>query len=193
MKVYIVYAHPNPHSFNHALLESFTKGLGLAGHIYEVADLYGMNFDPRLTEQELPGSGGHRPIEIIKQQDKVSWAEAIVFIYPVWWTGPPAILKGWIDRVFSVGFAYGFDEVTGQPMSLLKHQKALILSTAGSNQEQAEASGMTSALRAVMEDSVFRLAGIEEVGQVLFYRVNTTTDEERRRYLEEAERLGKEF
>jgi len=107
MKVLIVYAHPNHQSFNHAIVESFIKGLSAAGHIYKLVDLYAINFNPCLSGDDFIKLMENKiPDDIRIQQEKVSWADGIVLIHPVWWTGPPAILKGWIDRVFSLGFAY---------------------------------------------------------------------------------------
>ena len=128
MKVLIVYAHPSPQSFNHAILESFTKGLGEAGHTYEVVDLYAINFNPCLSGEDFAMfMEGKTPDDIRAQQEKVSQADGIVFIHPSWWSGPPAILKGWIDRVLSMGFAYMVDEKDGSHSGLLKNQKALVI------------------------------------------------------------------
>jgi NAD(P)H dehydrogenase (quinone) len=194
MKILIVYAHPNPQSFNHAILEAFTSGLSESGHTYEVVDLYAARFNPCLDGGDLAAlTAGKTPEDIRAQQEKLSRAEGIVFIHPVWWAGAPAILKGWVDRVFSMGFAYKFDEKTGHPVGLLKHKKGLVINTAGAGEEDAEASGMTKTINRAEVEGVLKFCGVREARHVIFYNVIMTDDETRRQYLEEAKKLGKTF
>jgi NAD(P)H dehydrogenase (quinone) len=131
MKVLIVHAHHEPTSFNGALTRHASEALVAAGHEAAVSDLYAMGFDPvsdrrnfttvadpaRLRQQDeealASARGGFAP-ELQAEMDKVAWCDALILQFPIWWLGPPAILKGWIDRVFAVGVAYGggrcFDE-----------------------------------------------------------------------------------
>jgi NAD(P)H dehydrogenase (quinone) len=136
---------------------------------------------------------GKVPDDIKMQQEKVSRAEAIVFIHPVWWAGPPAILKGWIDRVFSMGFAYRFDEKTGEPVGLLKHKKAVVINTAGAREEDAKASGMTDAINRTEVEGMFTFCGIRKTQHVVFHNVMMPDGKTRTKYLEEARELGKKF
>jgi len=194
MKVLIVYAHPNPQSFNHAILESFTKGLTEAKHTYEVIDLYAIKFNPVLSIEDLvKRSEGKVSDELKGHQEKISQAQGIVFIYPIWWYDPPAILKGWIDRVFSVGFAYMIDIKEGKAWGLLKNQKALIINTAGGMEEDAKLTGSTDALKKIEDDLIFRFCGINDVQHVIFYNVILVDDATRKGYLEDARNLGKTF
>src|SRR4030042_6427342 len=111
MKVLVFYAHPFPKSFNHAVLERFTQGLQSKGHAVEILDLYDSGFNPLLTAGDLASlQGGEVPADIKAEQTRVSGAEGLAFIFPLWWSSMPAMLKGWIDRVFSLGFAYAFTE-----------------------------------------------------------------------------------
>ncbi len=193
MKVLVVYAHPNPKSYNHAILESFTEGLSQAGHSCEVLDLYAINFNPCLNTEELAmRMEGKAPEDVQAQQEKVSQAEALVLIHPVWWVGTPAILKGWIDRVFSLGFAYNYDE-TGHPVGILKHKKALIINTAGATEADAEVSRMTDILKQIESDHIIKFCGINDVQHVIFYNVIMADDTTRKAYLEECRNLGKDF
>ncbi|MBW2369158.1 MAG: NAD(P)H-dependent oxidoreductase, partial [Deltaproteobacteria bacterium] len=133
MKVLIVYAHPNPESFNHAVLEAFLEGLSEAGHTSDVIDLYEMNFDPCLSLDDFVKLfSGSSSDDVLSHQERVNNADAVVFIHPFWWFGIPAILKGWIDRVFSMGYAYMANEETGEMIGLLKLNKALVITTTGS-------------------------------------------------------------
>lgn len=111
MKHVIVYAHPNTESFNHAILETVKKELEEKGHEVRVRDLYELNFNPVLGASDfISFSQGNTPADIKEEQEHISWADSITFIYPVWWAGLPAILKGYVDRVFSHGFAYAYGE-----------------------------------------------------------------------------------
>ena len=192
MRVYIIYTHPNPESFNHAILESFTKGLTEAGHSFEVSDLYAENFKADLGVKDLQLVFDGKVSDDIKPyQDKILASDALVFIYPVWWLYCPALLKGWFDRVLSSGFAYGVDESGLIP--LLKQRKALIISTVGGARESYQDSGVESTMRKIMDDGVPRTCGIQNVEHVFFYDVINTDDNTRKGYLEQAYSLGKEF
>ena len=194
MQVLIVYAHPNPQSFNHAIVESFTKGLAETGHTYEVADLYASNFNPCLSGGDLAQlMEGKTPNDIRVQQEKISQADALVFVHPIWWFAPPAILKGWIDRVLSMGFAYILDEKDGHPVGLLKNQKALIINTAGGTEEEANTLGSTDALKKIAGDLTLKFCGINNIEHVMFYNVIMADDVTLKGYLEQAESLGKNF
>ena len=194
MQVLIVYAHPNPQSFNHAIVESFTKGLAESGHTYEVVDLYASNFNPCLSGGDLAQlMEGKTPDDIRVQQEKISQADALVFVHPIWWFAPPAILKGWIDRVLSMGFAYILDEKDGHPVGLLKNQKALIINTAGGTEEDANMLGSTDALKKIAGDLTLRFSGINNIEHVMFYNVTMADEATLKGYLEQAESLGKNF
>lgn len=193
MKVYVIYAHPNPKSFNHAILESFTKGLAEAGHSFEISDLYADNFKADLDVEDLEQIfAGKIPEDIKFYQDKILASDAMVFIYPVWWQGCPALLKGWIDRVFSQRFAYGFGE-SGLMVPLLKHHKALVINTGGGTREHFQDSGFEAAICKVMDDGVLGLCGIQNVEHVIFYNVIRADDNTRKGYLEQAYSLGRQF
>ncbi len=192
MKVLVVYAHPNSKSFNHAVLEAFTKGLKGGGHAYEVVDLYSIDFNPCTKLEDLAQfSGGQMPKDVLDQQEKVSSADGLVFIFPrLDWTYP-AILKGWIQRVFSYGFAYSFSEkgVRG----LLHHKRALLISTTMAPEEFYEKSGLKDAYEKISNTTLRDYSGIANVDHVTFYALTVVDDETRKKYLEKTYRLGKEF
>ena len=189
MKVLIVFAHPNPESFNRAVLNSFMQGLESKKHPYEVVDLYAMNFQPCLTSQDLAAfQTGTVPADIQAQQAKVSEADALVFIFPVWWSAPPAILKGWVDRVFSLKFAYDFTDQG--PVGLLRDKKALLLTTSGGDQAFFESSGIQKAIEATVDLGIFGFTGMESVQHVFFYNVVDGDEALRSGYLKKAYQLG---
>jgi NAD(P)H dehydrogenase (quinone) len=124
MKVFVVYAHPERRSFNGALLEAAEFTLGSAGHEVRVSDLYAMGFDPvaRATdfktrlhadrldyfaEQRHAYSNGTLSDDIGAEIEKVRWCDMLILQFPLYWFSLPAILKGWVDRVFVPGFAFG--------------------------------------------------------------------------------------
>ncbi|MEW6668480.1 MAG: NAD(P)H-dependent oxidoreductase [Thermodesulfobacteriota bacterium] len=189
MKVLVVYAHPYPKSFNHAVLESFTQGLQSKGHAVEVLDLYARGFNPLLSEGDLAAlQGGEIPADIKAEQARVSGAEGLAFIYPLWWSSMPAMLKGWIDRVFSLGFAYAFSQEG--PIGLLKHRKALLITTCGADQAHMEESGIQRAIQMTTDMGIFAFTGIPEIRHEFLYNVVQIDQSTREQYLKRAFSLG---
>jgi NAD(P)H dehydrogenase (quinone) len=199
MKVLVVYAHPNPLSFNNAVLSAFRRGLDDGGHDCEVVDLYKIDFDPRFKQEDFAQfTGGPMPEDVREQQRKVAWADAMAFISPIWWMGFPAILKGWGERVFSNGFAYrltreGWQGNTLGRIGLLSHRKVLIVNTTFFSEKDYEATGLKDAVTKTMEEWAFRGSGVPEIQHVYYYGVYWVDDPTRKAYLKSAYELGKEF
>jgi NAD(P)H dehydrogenase (quinone) len=129
--VLLVLAHPNPESLNGATAKSIQSALEDAGHHVRYKDLYRMNFDPVLGMRDFTAwSEGTVPDDVKREQEDISWADGFAFIYPIWWHERPALLKGWIDRTFTKGFAWDFDE-SGR-VGLLRGMKAFVAATYGS-------------------------------------------------------------
>lgn len=139
----------------------------------------------------------YRPGDVRAQQDKVKGADALAFIAPVYFVGFPAMLKGWIERVFTLGFAYGFTpagwkgDLSGR-VPMLTHQKALILQTTIFD-EQAYQSGLRDAMQLLVDEFCLRYPGVKHVEREYFYAVHGADDATRRGYLERAYRAGREF
>ena len=101
MNALIIYAHPNPKSFNHAILTEMQRGLKDGNTTYEVIDLYKDNFNPNLVfNEDIKRSDLMNDVEVKRYQELIKKADHLIFIYPIWWYGTPAILKGFLDRVF---------------------------------------------------------------------------------------------
>lgn len=138
-----------------------------------------------------------RPRDVVEQQEKIAQAQALAIIAPVWFVGFPAILKGWIERVFTYGFAYSLTpegwqgELKGR-VPLFKHEKALIISTTHFN-EKAYQAGLGEAMKRLIDDFGFRYPGIKKVEHVYFYSVGAVDAVTRQNYLQQAYCLGKEF
>lgn len=149
--VHVVYAHPSERSFTREVLDAFLGGLDESGRTYTVSDLYAMDFRSELTSAEYEREAAYDvdapvPEDVAAEHARLAAAEAWVFVYPVWWADCPAWLKGWFDRVWTVGFARG-------PMPAGRRTvaaKALVLCTAGYDVAELEASGCYRAMRTVM-------------------------------------------
>jgi NAD(P)H dehydrogenase (quinone) len=139
----------------------------------------------------------YRPKDVLAQQQKVANAQALAFIAPVYFVGFPAMLKGWIDRVWTPGFAFGLTpdawkgNINGR-VPLLKHEKALIIQTTIFD-EHAYDAGRRDAMKVLIDEWGFRYPGIKTVEHVYFYAVHGADDATRRGYLERAYSLGREF
>lgn len=146
--VHVVYAHPDDRSFTREILDAFLSGLSEAGHTWTLSDLYAMGFRSELTFEEYERESGGRagaPVseDVAAEQTRLDAASVWAFVYPVWWTDCPARLKGWFDRVWTVGFAYKSPTVRAA-------DKALVLCTAGYSVAELKASGCYQAMETVM-------------------------------------------
>ena len=137
------------------------------------------------------------PRDVRRYQERVAWAEALAFISPIWFVGFPAIMKGWFERVFTVKFAFSLSsagwhgDVRGR-IPLLRHEKALIISTTIFNKEAYDA-GLREAMRQLIDEFTLHYPGIRTVEHEYFYAVNMADQKTLEGYLERAYRLGKEF
>ncbi len=193
MRVLVLLAHPKPDSFNAALLKEFVGGLVEAGHEPDVADLYGEDFRPALGAEDLACMGAEAPDPAVRSyQERILAAQGLAFVFPVWWFGPPAMLKGFVDRVFQENFAFRFKE-GGLVEGLLHHRRALVLNTTGASALMYRTFGFGDPLRKSFCDWTLRFCGIKEVEQILFHEVVNTDDATRAAYLLEARWLGREF
>jgi NAD(P)H dehydrogenase (quinone) len=184
MKHLIVYSHPNIASFNHALKETLVRVLKEKGQDVRVRDLYALHFDPVLKADDFETFlAGKVPGDIAIEQDLVRWADQLTFLYPVWWGRMPSILGGYLDRVFSKGFAYDYT-ATG-PVGLLPGKKVYAVSTMGAPLDFAVSSGGIKSMEQIIDNETFKFCGMEMVGHKYFGSVPTVTDEDRKKMLEE--------
>ncbi|MBE6888521.1 MAG: flavodoxin family protein [Ruminococcaceae bacterium] len=194
MNVFIVYCHPSKTSFTYEILQSFMRGLHDAGHKTMLSDLYEMDFRTDLTEEEYLRETHYRadlPLcdDVIAEQKKLEAADAVVFVYPVFWTEAPAKLVGWFDRVWSCGFAYA-------DCNMKTLDKALFLACAGKTLQSLEETGNKQAMETVMlGDRINQRA--KEKSMVFFDGITHYDEEQSARmkplHLETAYKLGIEF
>lgn len=191
MKYLIVYAHPNPKSFNHAIKEAVVEELSIAGKETSVRDLYALDFNPVLKGEDFIALQKGTVLDDVKEeQEYISSSDIIVFVSPLWWTGLPAILKGYIDRVFSIGFAYAITE-TGISR-LLKDKKALVITTTGTPYDMYEASGMFNSIGQTIDGGIFNFCGVEVIEHKYFTAIPYVTDSDRAKMLEDVRVLVRE-
>ncbi|UWY27936.1 NAD(P)H-dependent oxidoreductase [Flavobacterium sp. TR2] len=133
MNILIVYAHPSKKSYTFQVLERLKLTLNNENWNVEISDLYASHFVSDMSETEYEREGFaktqlHLPADVLAEQEKIEKADCIIFLYPVWWSDCPAKLKGWFDRVYSVGYAYGQNE-TSRKMKTIPY--GLVICTAG--------------------------------------------------------------
>jgi NAD(P)H dehydrogenase (quinone) len=159
MKNLIIYAHPNPASLNHFFKETVLQSLKNSEQEVVVRDLNAIHFNPVLSLEDMQGQRMGKVADDVKtEQDFITWADQIIFIYPIWWTGMPAIIKGYIDRVFSYGFAYRYDQ--GIQKGLLTGKSTIIINSHGKSNAEYEAIGMDKALALTSDIGIFNYCGL---------------------------------
>ncbi|WP_109082799.1 NAD(P)H-dependent oxidoreductase [Aggregatibacter kilianii] len=182
MKHLIISAHPNPQSFNRALVEEVIKATRQAGGETVVRDLYTLDFNPVLSWRELNASmEGIVPAEIKFEQKLITEADLITFIYPLWWMGFPAILKGYLDRVLSYGFAY--QNENNISVGLLEHKKIQQFITMGNSIEKYQQLGFDKALKSCLVDGLFNFCGITDIQHDIFGNIHLLDETERQTIL----------
>jgi NAD(P)H dehydrogenase (quinone) len=194
MKVLVIVAHPNKASFNHAIALTCSKTLSDNGHAVMAHDLYDEQFDPILPFGEFPKEAA-LPAIIQRHGEEVAEADGIVIVHPNWWGQPPAILKGWVDRVIRPGVAYEFvegDSGEGVPRGLLKAESAIIFNTSNTETKR-EKNVFGDPLQLIWENCVFGLCGVPKFHRRMFTVVVTSTEAERREWLSEVAAIMKRF
>ncbi len=188
MNVLIVLAHPDQCSFNHAIAKTAAAALERLGHAVISHDLYAESFDPVLCAAEIQRDAPLPPA-VHRHCNELADADGIVIIHPNWWGQPPAILKGWIDRVVRPGVAYAFQEGDGGegiPVGLLRARTAVVFNTSNTPAHR-ERDVFGDPLEAVWRRCVFDLCGVRDVRRRMFGVVVTSTSEERNGWLREVE------
>ena len=180
----ILYCHPDGESFNHAILEQVKSWLEKHGHAYRLRDLYAEPLHPILSVRELSGGADE---DVKKEQAHVHWAQTHIFIYPTWWMGMPALLKGWVDRVYSKGFAYKISG--GRPEGLLTDKKVIVFNTQGLPEDYFGPSRYNEAITVTQDEGVWAFCGFTVLAHRNFPEIGTVSDETRQAYLDQVEEV----
>jgi NAD(P)H dehydrogenase (quinone) len=195
MHVYIVFAHPSEDSFNSEVLEAFANGLRDAGHTYEVGDLYRMDFKSEMDLEQYHREVGLDPdvpvpADVKVEQEKINRADALVFIYPVWWSDCPAKLKGWFDRVLTYGYAYFYDQ-NEERYTRIEIKKALVICSAGHPLEHLEKIGIAESMKRIMLDDRLLGIGVKEAQMEILGGMMPKDKRYRQENLKKAYHLGR--
>lgn len=210
MNVLIVYAHPEPKSFNGAMKDLAVETLRTSGHDVVVSDLYAMGFNPVTGLGDFEGDradadflsipkeqthaieAGTLAADIVTEQEKLANADLVIFQFPVWWFGMPAILKGWADRVFARGFAYlpGRKYDTG----MFKGKTAMVVATTGTSADTYAPDGIDGDILTVLwpiHNGLLRYSGFDVLPPFLAYMPGRVGEAGREAYLDAyRKRLG---
>ncbi|AIO38977.1 NADPH-dependent FMN reductase family protein [Burkholderia cenocepacia] len=202
MNVLIVYAHPEPRSLNGALRDFAVAHLEAAGHTVRVTDLYAMNwkaafdaddvpdrapdarFDPALDSKRAFETGAQRD-DIAREQEKLKWADAVILQFPLWWFSMPAIMKGWVERVYAYGFAYGVGEHSDRHWGdrygegSLAGKRAMVIVTTGGWESHYSARGINGPIDDVLfpiQHGILYYPGFDVLPPFVIYRAGKMND-----------------
>jgi NAD(P)H dehydrogenase (quinone) len=190
----VILAHPNSDSFNHAIARTVVEKLKQGDHEVHFHDLYLEKFDPILHREEIPQET-HLPGLIKRHCEEIAAADGIVIVHPNWWGQPPAILKGWVDRVMRPGVAYEFlenDNGEGIPRGLLKAKIGCVFNTSNTAFER-EQNVFGDPLEAIWKKCIFELCGVTNFYRKTYGIIVTSSYELRKQWLDEIERTIFEF
>lgn len=186
MKILMILGHPDKNSFNHAIAAAAMDTLEANGHTVLFHDLYEERFDPALPSQEIADQA-ILPTDIELHCRDAAAADGMVIVHPNWWGQPPAIVKGWVDRVLRPGVAYRFldgDSGAGTPVGLLKAKCAVVFNTSNTP-EKRERKVFGDPLEMLWKNCIFNLCGVNKFYRKMFRVVVTSTMEQRQAWLGE--------
>jgi len=187
MQVLTVLCHPRADSLTAAIAARFRKGLGAAGHGGELADLYAEKFDPLIFPPDEPDwedATKRYSDAVLAEQARIERHQAIALVFPVWWWSVPAMLKGWIDRVWNRGWAYD--------PSRLALKRGLLLGVAAGGERSYETKGYRQAIETQLLEGVYRYCNVADARLELLHNVLDEAGK-REAALARAETLGREF
>lgn len=202
MKFFIVHAHPEPKSFNSALTRHAQQVLQEAGNEVIISDLYAMQFNPvsdrrNFTSQKDPDYykqqteelyatevDGFAP-DIKEEMEKLEWCDVLIFQFPLWWFGLPAILKGWVDRVFAMGQIYGGGKWYDN--GVFQGKKAMLSLTTGGPLSMYTEIGINGDIHTILypiNHGIFRFVGFDVLPPFIVWGASRINEERRQFYLE---------
>lgn len=167
MKHAVIVAHPKLASFTMSVAKAYCEAVGKAGDEVLLRDLYRMNFAPCLGAGEIPGTAGFAPgPDVISERQLLADVNIFAFVYPLWMNAQPAMMKGYIERVFGMGFAYGPGRDGNEPR--LKGRKMISFTSSGAPNDWVVKSGAWNAVRKLFDEHFADVCGLELVDHVHF-------------------------
>jgi NAD(P)H dehydrogenase (quinone) len=169
MKHAVIFSHPRESSFTASVAAAYREAAEGLGHHVAVRDLYRIKFDPCLTPEEIPGPQSAVPVPIAAERGLIADADVFVFVYPLWLNAPPAMIKGYMERVFGFGFAYG---AGGRSTTrLLKGRKLVSISSSGAPLQWVQENGYFGAIRQLYDGYLAELCGFTPLQHLHFGNV----------------------
>ncbi len=202
MKVFIVYWHPEPRSFNAAMFQTACETLEAAGHEVKTSNLYAMGFDPvsgrknfttmkdpsylklQIEEMNANELGGFSD-EIEAEIRKIEWCDLMIWQFPLWWFGMPAMLKGWVDRVFAMGRIYGGGRIYGT--GVFHGKRAMLSLTTGGSEGGYQKGGFNGDIAGILRPihrGMLQFVGFEVLAPHIVHNPVRMVDEQRKQALE---------
>ncbi|KIW25162.1 uncharacterized protein PV07_10823 [Cladophialophora immunda] len=167
MHVLVVVCHPKQESFTHAITDQVIKGAQSKGHTVKVIDLYRDGFNPIFTPRDWEQfEGVTMPEDVLEHQRFVEESDAIFLVFPIWWYQMPAMMKGWLDRVWSAGWCYKWER--NPEGSLLSHRPCTVLALAGATSRQLDRWGYDKQIHHLWRYGVFGYCGFEPLRITIF-------------------------
>lgn len=186
MNILAIYAHPNDKSLNSSILKNVKEIANQKNHSLEILNLYEENFDPVLIFNENQRRRDlHKDKSTEKYRKMLEKSDLIIFIYPIWWNEMPAILKGFIDRVFVKDFAYKFKGM--MPIGLLKQKKSYIINTMDAPKIFVKLILLESHYKN-FKNNILKFCGVKNLGKFTFYNVKNMSKEKLADNLEQMKR-----
>ncbi|HAK45411.1 MAG TPA: NAD(P)H dehydrogenase [Spirochaeta sp.] len=183
MQASVLLAHPYDESFNHAIYNQVSESLTAAGVEAFCHDLYKEGFNPVLTEGELGKAPSTDPL-VLQYANELMQSDLLFFIHPNWWGQPPAILKGWVDRVVRPPYAYDMPEgaLSGLPIAKLEGKYGIVYNTANTPEDR-EKDYFGDPLESIWKQCIFGFCGVEKFHRRMFRIVSESSEAERNDWL----------
>ncbi|MEW1931624.1 NAD(P)H-dependent oxidoreductase [Rhodococcus sp. NPDC079359] len=178
MTTLVVVSHSDPDSLTHHVARSVSDAIRVAGNTVETADLAAENFDPRFEDADLKlfRGNGTTPADVRAEQERIDRADHLVLVFPMYWWSMPALLKGWIDRVFVSGWAYQYSPGVGFDKKLDRLTVHLV-ALAGDDADSFERHGVDAAFRTQIERGIIEYCGATVGSTNFLYETDTRSRE----------------
>jgi len=168
MKHAVIVAHPEPRSLSLSIAAVYAEAVARDGGVVFMRDLYRMGFDPCLKRGEIPHANGFHPeADVLAERAALTDADVFAFIYPLWFNAPPAMLKGYLDRVFGMGFGYG-PVLGGGNVGLLTGRRLANITTSGAPRAWIRKEGSLDALKNLYDGHFASVCGLEPAAHLHF-------------------------